>query len=331
MSFSDVVGQELPIEILQNSIKNERISHAYLFTGKQGIGKEFSVHQFAKALNCNRLDLDSCEECISCRKFNSGNHPDIIEVEPEGKGNYIKIDQIRKIKKQISYKPYESNKKVYIIKEAEKMNLQAANSLLRILEEPPEYAIIILLAPSEDLLLPTITSRCQIINFSPLTVEEISDKLVNEFDLEAGEAKKRAILADGSLGKAISFSQEDTALQKRDEILNKIKELLNLSLVEVFELVQEMLEYREEIDNILENIMTFYRDLLLYKSSGEANLMINFDYETDLINLSKEYTVVELKSIIELLEETNNLVKNTNVDLQLALEVMLIKIKEKRM
>lgn len=330
MSFSDVIGQELPVNILQNSIKNQRISHAYLFIGKEGVGKEFVAFQFAKALNCDKLEVDSCEECISCRKFNNKNHPDIIQIIPDG--NSIKIDQIRKFQHQISYKPYESERKIYIIKEAEKMSLQAANSLLRILEEPPEYATIILLATREESLLPTITSRCQIIKFKPLMVEEIADKLVSEFGLEAAEAKKRAILADGSLNKAVSFSkEEETTLERRSEILNKVTDLLNLNLVEVFELAQQIGQDNEEISCILEDIMSFYRDLILYKGSNDSSLIINFDYEDDLVRLSSEYTFAELQSVIELLEETDNLIKNTNVDLQLALEVMLIKIKEKRM
>jgi DNA polymerase-3 subunit delta' len=328
MSFTDVIGQELPITILKNSIKNQRISHAYLFTGQQGAGKELTAAQFAKAVNCKEMQFDACEECISCRKFNSWNHPDIVEITPDG--NYIKIDQIREMKKEVSYKPYESNWKVYIIKEAEKMNLQAANSLLRILEEPPEYIIIIILASRDDLLLATITSRCQIVKFRPLTVEEITDKLISDFGLNEKIARKRAILAGGSLDKAISFSEEEDVLVRREEILNKVKNLVNLNLVEVFELVQQILDYKEEIHDVLKNIITFYRDILLYKGSGNLDLLINFDYKDDLVRLSDEYTISELQGILDLLEETNNLIRNTNIKLQLALEVMLIKIKEKR-
>ncbi|SDC54429.1 MULTISPECIES: DNA polymerase III subunit delta' [unclassified Candidatus Frackibacter] len=328
MGFTDVVGQELPIKLLQNAIDNERISHAYLFTGKEGVGKEFVAFQFAKAINCKELELDACDECISCRKFNNGNHPDIIKISPDGSS--IKIDQIRNLQQQISYKPYESEWKIYIIEEAEKMNLQAANSLLRTLEEPPSYAIIILLAPKEELLLPTITSRCQIVKFRSLTVDEITDKLISEFKLKTQEARKRAVLADGSLDKAITLSKDESFLLRRSQILDKIKDLLNLDLVEVFELVKEILDYKDEINNILKDIEMFYRDLILYKGSKNTDLIVNFDYEEDIIELSKEYTFTELQSVIEYVEEISNLIKNTNVKLQLALEVMLLKIKEKR-
>ncbi|SJZ75940.1 DNA polymerase-3 subunit delta' [Selenihalanaerobacter shriftii] len=327
MSFSDVIGQELPINILQNTIKNQRISHAYLFTGKEGIGKELVAFQFAKAINCKELDIDACEECLSCRKFNSGNHPDIIKISPDG--NSIKIDQIRHFQQQTSYKPYESDWKIYIIKEAEKMNLQAANSLLRTLEEPPEYIILILLAPKEELLLPTIISRCQVIKFKQLTVEEITNSLASKFDLDNKEAKKKAILADGSLGKAIRMIEDDTNSLRRDEILRRIKELTNFNLVEVFELVQEILKYKDQVNNILESIITFYRDLLLYKGSQNTELIINFDYMEELVKLSEEYTFNELEGIITIIEQTDNLIRNTNVNVQLALEVMLLKIKEK--
>lgn len=210
------------------------------------------------------------------------------------------------------------------------MNLQAANGLLRTLEEPPKYVVIILLASKEDLLLPTITSRCQIIKFRTLTVDEITDRLISRFELDRAEAEKIAILADGSLGKAIEFIENEDTLTTREIILDELKELNGLDIVEVFELVQKILDYKEEIDGILESIITFYRDLLLYKGSQKEELLINFDYQEEVIKLSREYTFDELQSIIEEIEQTNNLVQNTNVKLQLALEVMLLNIKEKR-
>ncbi|ADL11596.1 DNA polymerase III subunit delta' [Acetohalobium arabaticum] len=328
MAFGDVVGQDTPIDILQNGLKRDRVNHAYLFAGKKGVGKEFTAVQFAKALNCKERKSDACGECISCRKFNSGNHPDIVNIEPEGK--YIKIDQIRSLQQNTSYKPYESEWKIYIIKQADRMNLQAANGLLRTLEEPPKYVVIILLASKEDLLLPTITSRCQIIKFRTLTVDEITDRLISRFELDRAEAEKIAILADGSLGKAIEFIENEDTLTTREIILDELKELNGLDIVEVFELVQKILDYKEEIDGILESIITFYRDLLLYKGSQKEELLINFDYQEEVIKLSREYTFDELQSIIEEIEQTNNLVQNTNVKLQLALEVMLLNIKEKR-
>lgn len=328
MAFGDIVGQDTPIDILQNVLERDRINHAYLFTGKEGVGKEFTAVQFAKALNCKERKVNACGECISCRKFDSGNHPDIVNIEPEGK--YIKIDQIRSLQQNTSYKPYESEWKIYIIKQADRMNLQAANGLLRTLEEPPKYVVIILLASKEDLLLPTITSRCQIVKFRTLTVDEITDKLISRFELDRTEAKKIAILADGSLGKAIKFIENEDTLTTREIILDEIKELNNLNIVEVFELVQKILGYKEEIDGILESIITFYRDLLLYKGSQKEELLINFDYQEEVVKLSQEYTFDELQSIIKEIEKTNNLVQNTNVKLQLALEVMLLNIKEKR-
>ncbi|MBM7623941.1 DNA polymerase III subunit delta' [Sporohalobacter salinus] len=329
MAFANIVGQDIPVDILQNGLERKRINHAYLFTGKKGVGKKFTAIQFAKALNCKEMDLDACGECISCRKFDSGNHPDIVDIEPEGK--HIKIDQIRKLQQSISYRPYESEWKIYIIKEADCMNLQAANSLLRTLEDPPGYVIIILLASKEESLLPTITSRCQIVKFRPLTVDEIIDRLISRFKLDKNKAKKIAVLADGSLGKAIDFIENEETLTTREIILDEIKKLNNLDLVELFELVQKILDYKEEIDNILESIITFYRDLLLYKGSQKEELLINFDYQEELSCLDQEYTFDEIQAIIEEIEKTNNLIQNTNVNLQLALEVMLLNIKEKRM
>ncbi|MGM0471060.1 MAG: DNA polymerase III subunit delta' [Bacillota bacterium] len=328
MSFAEVIGQEVPINILQNELSQQRINHAYLFVGQSGIGKELTAYEFAKTLNCKENQLDACGECISCQKFASGNHPDIVHLQPEG--SLIKIDQIRSLQQDISYKPYESEWKIYIIPSAEDMSLQAANSLLRTLEEPPHYGVLILLSTKEELLLPTITSRCQIIKFKSLTRDQITDRLISEFDVDLQQAQRIATLANGSLGKAIDFLKQDDTLTIREQVLNSLVELRSYDLVEVFDLAAQILDYKEQLEDMLGSMITFYRDLLLYKEQDSSELVINFDYEADLIELSDYYTISELQRIIELIEETDTLIRETNVNLQLAVEVMLLSIKEKR-
>ncbi|MCK8824500.1 DNA polymerase III subunit delta' [Fuchsiella alkaliacetigena] len=325
MSFNEVIGQALPVKLLKNMLSQQQINHAYLFAGPAGVGKEFVAKQFIKALNCTENELDACEKCISCRKFASNNHPDVIEITPEGK--QIKIDQIREIQQNISYKPYESDWKVYLFKEAEKMNLQAANSLLRILEEPPAYAIIILLTLKEELLLPTITSRCQIIRFRPLKTKEIKNELINRWGLSSVQAERRALLAGGSLGRAVSFTEDDSVLTVREEVLAAVKKILDFDIVEIFEFAQQLLTYKENLNYVFEILITFYRDLLIYKQIKSLELVINFNNEQELLELSSKYRFGELEKIIKLITETAEIVKKTNVNLQLALEVMLLKIK----
>ncbi|MFW5992349.1 MAG: DNA polymerase III subunit delta', partial [Halanaerobiaceae bacterium] len=198
MSFNNIVGQEAAVRILQDELKDGRVQHAYLFSGKRGVGKKALALELTKAIFCSEKEIDSCDNCLACRKIIHSNHPDtgIYSIE---KGNFIKIDQIRKLQKDIAYKPYESGKKIYIIENADKMTTEAANSLLRTLEEPPGYAIIILLAEEVDRLLPTIISRCQQIQLKGIADNTIKQELIKE-GIEEKQAALLTRLADGSLG-----------------------------------------------------------------------------------------------------------------------------------
>ena len=151
--------------------KRTRIAGAYLFVGPTGVGKETVANHFAKSINCLELDEGACGTCISCRKTADGNHPDTQIVSPSGA--WIRIDQIRELQKRIVYRPYEGIRKVAILREAERMNLEAANCLLKTLEEPPAESVLILLTSNLDALIPTIRSRCQIIKFNPLRPDEL--------------------------------------------------------------------------------------------------------------------------------------------------------------
>ena len=174
--FSDIIGQNMIKDHLQNALKSGNVSHAYIINGERYSGKEYIAKVFAMALQCEKKGVDPCNECHSCKQALSGNQPDIIHLTHE-KPNTITVDDIRdQINKDIVVKPYASDKKIYIINEAEKMNTQAQNALLKTLEEPPEYAVILILTTNVDALLPTILSRCVILNMKP-----VEDRLVKEF------------------------------------------------------------------------------------------------------------------------------------------------------
>ena len=197
--FTNLVGQKRAQKILKEAIKQDRVSHAYLFIGAEGTGKRSLALAFAAALNCSDSE-PPCGTCRSCRRILAGNHPDLTILEPEGKS--FKIGQIRHLQQLISLKPYEGGWKIFIIDGAETFTEQAANSLLKTLEEPPVRSVLILLA-NTALLLPTITSRCIMVHLQPL-----SDHLVRQILEEKGysEAERIAAIAGGSLGKAFQIA-----------------------------------------------------------------------------------------------------------------------------
>ena len=206
MSFKSVIGQQEAVEILQDEIKQDRISHAYLFSAKKGSGKSKLAFEFAKASFCEESELDSCGSCLNCRKMDHQNHPDFKTISVlEGK-SAISIDQIRELKKEIAYKPYDGDHKIYIIEAAEKLTKEAANSLLKTLEEPPSFATIILLVEDSGKLLPTIVSRCQEIKLRNVSKQKIKDLLLTEgLEAERAEIIRKLIITLSSARKFMIF------------------------------------------------------------------------------------------------------------------------------
>lgn len=327
MSFDNVLGQETVITILKNALTQDRLSHAYIFTGAQGVGKGTTAFEFAKAANCLEEKNDACDSCLSCRKANNGNHPDIKEIEADSSA--IKIDQIRELQQEIMYKPYESKKKVYIIHQAEDMTLSAANSLLKTLEEPPAYAIIILLTNNLNQLLATTISRCQLVRFKRIPYNLIQKNLLKNYDLSPAKGQLIASLADGRYDYACQLVENEEQLEIREEIIQFLVGFSNIDKVELFEKVQELLNYKDEINKVIEIMITWYRDLLLLNLDQEDKI-INADYLEQLKKNLAKFEVAEIEKTIEILEESNELIKNYNVNLQLSLEVMFLKVKRIR-
>ncbi len=323
MSFNKITGQKLVIEILKKSISQDRLSHAYLFAGASGTEKKLAAVEFAKAINCEIKQKDSCDSCLSCRKINNSNHPDIKFINPEG--NYLKIDMIRNIQREIIYKPYESDKKIYIINNIELLTIEAANSLLKILEEPPEYIILILLTDDVEQLLATIISRCQTIRFNKISKQLVIDKLITNYELKSDKAKLIANLAGGRFDKAIKLVEDDDLLATRNDFIDFIIDLNQQDLVKLFEIIEKISAYKEQISSFFEVCLTFYRDLLFLKLE-QKDLIINFDYLSDLEVIVDNYQLDTLEKAINIIEDTNNTVKTKNVNLKLTLESLFIRL-----
>jgi len=322
MSFAQIKGQQRAVRILQKEIASLSLAGTYLFIGPAGVGKTFTALNFAKALNCKRESIDSCDKCSSCLKIDHLNHPDVQIIKPEK--DSLKIEQIRNLKREAAYKLYEGKKRVWIIEEANKFTLEAANSALKIIEEPPPDTIFILISETKREILPTILSRCEIIRFSFLSSEQIREIIINHLPQNLSKISLIMNLSRGSVKKALFLIKEENILKERDNIINKLNR--NITIEEIFELVANWKNFDEEqLEEILNMTLFWFRDLLLLKE-GEDIELINSDKIEKLKEEEKRYSYFTIRDAINTIEVTKNYLKR-NVKPKLALENMWLKLK----
>ena len=324
--FKDIKGQTQAIKILQREIGTSSISGAYLFTGPAGVGKTLAALTFAKTLNCKEEKMDSCDECSSCRKIEHHNHPDVRTIVPEN--DSIKIEQIRNLKREISYKLYEGRKKVWIIEEADKFGLAAANSILKILEEPPPQTVLILISQTKEGLLPTILSRCEVIRFFPLPLQEIEKIIAQRLPQDSDKIHILARLAQGRVEEALCLIKEENTLKMREELLNTLRK--NMNLEEIFRLAAQWGSYKgKELQRLFDIILFWFRDILILGQGGEKWL-INDDKVEELAREKDKYCVKEIKRIMESIEKARYYLRS-NVNQKLVLESLWLNLKKKKL
>lgn len=327
MSFKDIVGQERAIKILTKSLKENRVSSSYIFIGSEGTGKKFTAMEFIKAVNCLNLNknMEACNNCHSCNGINKQCCPD-LKIVKTTKGS-IKIEQIREIRKEIKLKPFRSKKKVYIIDQAEKMTLEASNCLLKTIEEPPYYAIIILICSKIDPILPTIVSRCQIINFGLITSFKIKELLLNKLNnLENDKAEIISKLAQGSIGKAFKLSVDKEYFIRREKMLDYLSTIIIGKYGDdIFAKVEKIMSEIDRIEEILEMIKLWYRDILIIKNTRNQNYIINCDKLEILGKKSQIYSQKMLIDILDYLDQVEEYLTK-NVNKRLVLERLYIKM-----
>lgn len=326
-SFQDIVGQEQIKEHLQHGIKLGKISHAYIINGERSSGKEFIANLFAMTLQCEKGEEEPCNICHSCKQALSGNQPDIIHVTHE-KPNTISVNDIREqINQDIGIKPYSSKYKIYIVNEAEKMNVQAQNALLKTLEEPPAYGIIILLTTNIDALLSTILSRCVVLNMKPVSDQLIRQYLMQTMQIPDYKADVCVAFARGNVGKAkhLCGNEDFEKIKNEASILMKnIKEMDNSDLVRA---VKEIIEYKLDIHDYLDMIAVWHRDVLLFKATRDANSLI-FKEEIQYIRKVADRSTYEgINTVINALDQAKKRL-DANVSLELTMELLLLTIQE---
>src|SRR6056297_338572 len=275
MQFDSVVGQDRIKYYLTNSVKKDNLTHGYIFEGPKNIGKLEVAKVFAQLILCKNSDKKPCEKCSSCIKANADSHPDIHIIKLDE--NSIKRKDIDELQSSIYMKPYESNKKVYIIDDSHKMTVQAANTFLKTLEEPPEDTIIIMITINKDLMLDTITSRCQIINFDMLGHKEVEKILVEEYNMDEEKSKLLAAYSKGNVYKALKIlNGDDKTLEYRDEIVEIVDKMLTEGKRAVFDYEKYFNTRKDNIDDILDIIIIWYRDILFVKENIN-DMIINKD------------------------------------------------------
>lgn len=324
MDYNNIIGHDRAIETLKRAIGNKSVSHSYLFEGEEGLGKKKVAYVFAKTLLCKEDGKEPCNKCTSCIKFDGGNHPDLLVVDPE-KG-LIKKGEVEGLIKSVARAPFESKRKVFIIDDSHRMSTEAKNALLKTLEEPPEYINIILISSSTNKLLPTILSRMQSIKFFPVESKKISDLLVTSYGKSREEADFIADFTKGSVGKSIELATSDDFFMKREEIINIIDNLIRGDGTKAINSMNFFNDNREDIEELLDIFQYYFRDLLIFIELGNNKLLINKD-KTDYMSKQSFIDIRRISDIIEKIQQTKDNVSR-NINYQLSIETMLLYIQE---
>jgi DNA polymerase III subunit delta' len=309
-----VIGQDKILSLLDYSLKTDAIAHAYLLVGPRHVGKGTLAINLAQALNCDGPELP-CGQCRSCQRILEGKHADVTSIGLDSKTE-IGIDDIRGLQRLANLPPYEGKCKVFIIDDAEYLSTEAANSLLKILEEPPPRIVWLLLAAEEEHLLPTIISRCQRLELKPVPAERVQEVLVNSYNVDVNKAKLLTQLCHGRLGWAVSALANDDILEQRSQRIARLVSLLITSLEQRFAYAQELASQfsqdRKAGAEILEIWLDWWRDLMLIKG-GCQEAIINVDYETTLEEQARGLSLSEIEGFLAnlgLLQE--DISKNVN-------------------
>lgn len=321
MSFEGIIGQDRVIRFLSRAYEKNRISHALLFTGIPGTGKRTTAFALARLLQCQSArGTVACGVCPSCKKIDSGNHPDLVFVKPLG--TFIKIEQIRTLRKEFVLKPFEGNRRIAIITDAHTMNLEAANTFLKILEEPPMDSFMILTAHQVSDLLPTIVSRCQHIAFTPLSSKLIAEKLVTKRRSDRQIADIAAVWAQGSLGMALRADLEKVA-QERNWILEQFEALSLNTMHHLLNFAESLSKDKDNLLNNLEILKVWIRDILFGKLCPKK--IMNKDLIEKIDAVSQRYSVSSLLQKIKIVQRAQ-IAAQKGRNRQLVLEVMLIRL-----
>lgn len=325
--FQDIIGHEMIKNHFKKAIEFHKVSHAYILTGEEGMGRKTLANAFAMTLLCEKGKSEPCMECHSCKQALSNNHPDIIYVTHEKPGS-IGVDDIREqINDTIMIKPYSSCHKIYLVDEAEKMTVQAQNALLKTIEEPPSYAVIILLTTNQDAFLPTILSRCIQLKLKPLRDSVIKEYLVQTMEVPEGKADIYSAFARGNLGKAIHLASSEEFQALYQMVLQVLKGVRNMDISMLLDCIKRLQEEKLDIYECLDFIQLWYRDVLMFKVTKDINLLIFKEEYSTISQICTGSSYEGLEKILSAIDTAKSRL-DANVNLELTMELMLLVMKE---
>ncbi len=325
--FKEIVGHKEIIRHLQNAIQLGKVSHAYIFSGETGSGKQLLADTFAMTLQCEKKEINPCMTCSSCKKAATGNHPDIIHVTHE-KPNSIGIEDIRtQLIDDVEIKPYCSSYKIYIVPEAEKLTLQAQNALLKTIEEPPVYAVILLLTSNMDALLPTITSRCVKLSLRPVNEIMVKEYLMKELHLPDYQAQINAAMAQGNVGKAKAISESEEISLVTEQALRILQKSDELEMHELIEMTKQLAASKDNIFEYLDVLIMWFRDVLLFKATKDVDGLVFKDQLNYIKERANRSSYEGIEIIIDAIQTAKERLQ-ANVNLELVMELLFMTIRE---
>lgn len=325
-SFSEIVGHEQIKEHMQAAIRDKKPFHAYLFQGEEGVGKEALARTFAAGLQCRSESADKpCKECVSCRQMESGNQPDVIWVTREKAS--LGVDEIREqLCNTMDIKPFSSPYKIYLVPEAEKMTEAAQNALLKTIEEPPEYGIVILMTSNISALLPTIQSRCLTMEFRPLSTAVVESYVKEYCQVPDYQARASAAFAQGNLGKAMRYAKSEDFIERKDHIISLLRHVEQMDLSEMLAVIKDLGTRKDEVRDYIDLMVLWYRDVLLFKATKDINQLLFQDEASYISREASHRSYEKIEEILQAFEKAKVRLR-ANVNFDITMELMLLALK----
>jgi DNA polymerase III subunit delta' len=322
----NILGHKWAVDLLRGQLNNNRIRHAYLITGPQGVGRRTLALRLAQAINCPEPPEAGvpCGICRACRLLEKMQHPDLAVIQAEKVGGNLKVDQIRELHRTLSLTPYETRYRIALLLRFEEANPSAANALLKTLEEPPPQVVIILTAQDSESLLPTIVSRCETLRLRPLSIPKVTAGLENQYKIPSEEAQLLAHISGGRPGYALHRHQNPQVMAGRKNSLTDLLKLLSASRVERFSYAETLAKDKSLLENILQVWASFWRDVMLI-SAGASPPITHLDLKAEIEILAGKLDLTKTSEMVNLLENSQRQLKRY-VNTRLILEVLMLKL-----